>query len=439
MLLSFRIANFRSLKDEQELDLRSVYSKQRDALSVAGIYGANASGKSNVLRGLRLMHDVVTEQVQRWQPSSAIPHDPFLLDEQSREKPSSFAVDIVTRGVRYSYGFSICDAKITAEWLYSYPKGPRRILFEREGDKYKVGSTVSSPRILLLRELVSENDLFLTAAAKAKIEEFLPAFEWFQNGLWFASDESDNRQMRLRYTQKLLADPRWSKQVQEILQAADLGIKEVRMPPSEVIFEKVEEKNPRRGPSFRIRPGEGGVVRVIYSGEKPEIDISEIPGLLATQDILFEHFGKKAADLPFEEESRGTREWFAMVGFVLRALENGWTLIVDELDTSLHPLLLAQVVRLFQTPETNPEGAQIIFTTHDVSLLGRQGGDEVLRRDEIWFVEKNQQGESSLFPLTDFKPRDGLNWEKRYLGGSVGAVPYVNHSLLASAAARRSE
>ncbi|MEU5278381.1 AAA family ATPase [Streptomyces asoensis] len=441
MLLSFRAANFRSLKDQQELDLRPVYTKEREALSVAAIYGANASGKSNVLRGLRMMHDAVTEQVRHWQPSHALPHDPFLLDGKSKASPSSFAVDFIKNRVRYSYGFSIQEAKIVEEWLYSYPKGPRRVLFEREGAEYKIGSTVASSRIQLLQELVPEEQLFLTAAAKAKIEDVAPAFDWFQNDLWFASHEFDNREVRLRYTRELLGDPLKSKQLQEILQAADLGIKEVRpTSPTDVIFERVEGEGAPPSGAFRIDTSVDGVVRVLYNSKKPpKIDLSDISALTSDRSVLFEHFGREAAAFPIDEESRGTREWYAMIGFVLNALTRGWTLIIDELDTSLHPILLAQAVRLFQSPETNPRGAQMIFTTHDVSLLGRQGGDEVLRRDEIWFVEKNPHGESSLFPLTDFKPRDGLNWEKRYMGGSVGAVPYVKHSLLVNAAAGRSE
>jgi hypothetical protein len=129
--------------------------------------------------------------------------------------------------------------------------------------------------------------------------------------------------------------------------------------------------------------------------------------------------------LPIGKESHGTQTWFDFLGLIVDALDGGRVLVVDELDTSLHPLLSREFVRLFQNPETNLRGAQLVFTTHDASLLARHKGEEILRRDEVWFTEKTTSGETRLFPLTDFNPRAGLNWERRYLGGSIGAVPFL--------------
>ncbi|MFD3456753.1 ATP/GTP-binding protein [Streptomyces sp. NPDC058691] len=434
MLLNYRVANYRSLKDTQEFDLRPVYRKNEHALRVAAIYGANASGKSNILRSLRFMHDVILEQEQSWKNSDGAPRDAFLLDESSQDVPSSFAVDVMAEGVRYSYGFSVDGSKVTEEWLYGYPKGSKRKLFEREGQEYSIGPSVAAPRVTLLQELVPDNGLFLSAAARAKLEEFRPVYDWFRSSIWFASDDRQNELMRRRNTQELLGSVETAERVQELIRAADLGIREARLPEVEFVFEEVPQD--RGGPppgGFQVRPGKGGAATIIYSGDRPNLTERQISRLMRGRDIMFEHVGQRSADLSFEEESRGTKAWFDMIGFVLQALRNGWTLVIDELDTSLHPLLIAHLVRLFQHSSSNPKGAQIIFTTHDVSLLGRQGGEELLHRDEIWFVEKSDVGESTLFSLTDFKPRDGMNWEKRYLGGALGAVPYVNASLLADA------
>jgi AAA15 family ATPase/GTPase len=122
---------------------------------------------------------------------------------------------------------------------------------------------------------------------------------------------------------------------------------------------------------------------------------------------------------------------------VLNTLERGGLLVVDEVDSSLHPLLTAHLIKMFQEPSTNPHGAQLLLTTHDASLLGRRGGEDILKRDQVWFVEKNEYGESALFPLSDFKPRQEENRERRYLGGSYGAVPFLSDERFEAAVAAR--
>jgi AAA15 family ATPase/GTPase len=149
-------------------------------------------------------------------------------------------------------------------------------------------------------------------------------------------------------------------------------------------------------------------------------------------ELKFVH-GRNESPFDLDEESAGTLSWLAMLPMILDALDEGLVVAVDEIDTSLHPLLTAQFVRLFHSPETNPNGAQLIFTTHDSSLLGTMIGDQLLDRDEIWFVEKSKDGASALYPLTDFKPREGHNIERRYLGGSYGAVPVLDPQDFADA------
>jgi AAA15 family ATPase/GTPase len=156
--------------------------------------------------------------------------------------------------------------------------------------------------------------------------------------------------------------------------------------------------------------------------------------------VWVEQRGRKGAvRLDLRDQSEGTRVLLDYAGPVLRALERGGLLVVDEVDASLHPRLTAHLIRLFQEPETNPKGAQLLLTTHDASLLGRSGGEEILKRDQVWFVEKDEHGETTLFPLSDFRPRLDENRERRYLGGSYGAVPFLNDERFTAAVVARGE
>jgi uncharacterized protein len=434
MLLGMRVANYRSLRDPQHLDLRSVYGPDRGAaVTVAAIYGANASGKSNLLDAIRFMHDAVTEQKRGWQADTKdIPRMPFRLDSDSRSAPSSFAVELLLDGVRYNYGFTVDDKRILEEWCYTYPKRKRRLLFERSLDGVRLGSSLQGARGDLLAEMTPPNLLLLSTAERSQHQMLMPVYSWFRSSLWFADDENASR--RRGQTYQLLGDPAQAPRVESLLKAADLGITGIRVRSRHQVKESPARRRTKDAPpaidSRLVLEGEHGRVEVTVEGNLSHI--LDFTGMAAFQSMIFTHAGDAGADFVLAEESRGTREWFDLLGFTLLALQNGWTLIVDELDTSLHPLLLAQLVRLFQDAELNPKRAQLVFTTHDVSLLGRQHGEELLKRDEIWFVEKDRKsGASSLYPLTDFKPQEGLNWERRYLGGSVGAIPFVDEEYLA--------
>jgi AAA15 family ATPase/GTPase len=437
MLLGMRVANYRSLRDPQHLDLRSVYGPDRKAaVTVAAIYGANASGKSNLLDAIRFMHDAVTEQKRGWQADAKdIPRMPFRLDSDSRSAPSSFAVELLLEGVRYNYGFTVDDKRILEEWCYSYPKRKRRLLFERSPDGVRLGSSLQGTRGDLLAEMTPPNLLLLSTAERSQHQMLMPVYSWFRSSLWFADDE--NASQRRRQTYQLLTDPAQAPRVESLLTAADLGITGIRV--KSIHIQVKESPARRRTKDAPPAPGSRLVLESKHDSIEVAVEgnISDIFDLIdmavaSPQSMIFTHAGDARADFVLAEESRGTREWFDLLGFTLLALQNGWTLIVDELDTSLHPLLLAQLVRLFQDAELNPKRAQLVFTTHDVSLLGHQHGEELLKRDEIWFLEKDRKsGASSLYPLTDFKPREGLNWERRYLGGSVGAIPFVDEEHLA--------
>jgi hypothetical protein len=370
------MGNHRSFRDEQELLLMPVYAKDREVLPVAAIYGANASGKSNLLDGLKFMAEAVRNSFAQWRPGGGVPRRPFKLDPTARERPSVFVAEIVADGVRYTYGFEVDDERVLSEWLYSYPEKRKRLLFDRSRDQVKFGKAVADAvgRTDVLEGLLRPNALFLSLAAQSNIAALLPVHHWFTGRLGFRLD-GDHPDLEQRVAEFLAVDSPPRDEVVELLRAADLGISDIALGVDRL----------------RVRIAHGG------SGQSFELG----------------------------EESAGTRSWLGLIPAVLFAIHEGGTLVIDEIDASLHSLLSARLVALFNDRETNPAGGQLIFTTHDATLLHPPPADEVLDRDEVWFVEKDESGASSLHPLSDFKPRREDNLERRYLAGQYGGVPQV--------------
>lgn len=402
MLLRFRTANHRSLRDEVELSLVSQPRKGEpkpagalpEAVRVAGIYGANASGKSNVLDAMGFLAEAVANSLAGWPPTGGVPRTPFLLDSVSRSAPSLYEVDFVLKDVRHTYGFEVDDQSVRAEWLYSYPTGSRkRTLFEREGDTFRFGRTLAGSNSVIAG-LVRPNSLFLSVAAANShplltdvfrwIEQLLPADSFGHGGF--------NRlaaALSARHAASDLQYDAW-------IRVADLGIDTVR-------FEADDEFPGADTPGDLVVHLRGGKINFTHA----------VPG-------------GDSMELRFEDESAGTQMWLALAGYVIPRMLLGQLVMVDEVDSSLHPKLSAALIQMFKDPLINKRGAQLVFTSHDVSLLGNLIDDEILDRDEVWFTEKDCAGATTLFPLTDFQPRRGENFERAYLQGRYGAVPYVD-------------
>ncbi|MFF5305873.1 ATP/GTP-binding protein [Streptomyces sp. NPDC013161] len=409
MLLSFRVANHGSLREPQELNLVPVYEDERPALTVAAIYGANASGKSTVLDAYRFFRQAVEESQARWLPGAPIERRPFLLDHESRNEPSTYAVDVLIDKVRHVYGFSVSDVEVEEEWLYVYPKGRKRILFERRGMDVTFGNSLTGERAAAERVMRS-NSLYLSAAAQTAHEQLGEI--WAE--LTGAQVVDDSTRHALTNVGAVLAglyesfEKSGLARGDKILAAADLGVHGVR-----------------RGAE------DDQLVRILAASRELDQAPADFKAA-ASRSLHFVHRVKNEEFLlPAGDESAGTKTWMNLVSRGLLALASGEQIWIDEIDVSLHPLLIAKLVKLFQNPELNPLGAQLIFTTHNASLLGTMLGEEVLRRDQIWFVEKSAEtGASELFPLSDFKPRKGENFERRYLAGSYGAVPVLPDTAL---------
>ncbi|MBE1530888.1 AAA family ATPase [Actinomadura algeriensis] len=418
MLLSFRVANHRSLRTEQQLLLTPTYAADEpddaswEALPVAGIFGANASGKSNVIDALEYMSDMVRGSFRENEPEGGIERHPFALDPAMLEEPSTYVVDVIIGDVRYTYGFVLDDVRIIEEWMYSYPLQRKRIVFHRREDEYEYGE--HSPKELRqVEQLTEPNVLFLSVGVRTKQRLLLPVYEWFRNLEWRTTPQTPIPNWMYGRTARIDAD--YLRRIVVLLRAADTGIEDAQL------VDESEEEYAERVSRLPAR---------VRNVERPR-----------RKYLSFQHRGVdgNAATLSLREQSTGTQSLYMLALPAFLALDRGTPFLVDELDSSLHSFLTAQLIKLFREPETNPRGAQLIFTSHDVSLLGRIQGEEVLQRDHIWFTQKDECGATELFPVSDFNPRKDENRERRYLAGRYGAVPLVNDELFVEALAARED
>lgn len=407
MLIEFRVENFRSLRDEQALTfeagrlgddsdqrLRRVAGHGEPLLPAAAIYGANASGKSNVLSALRFMRDAVIHSQRIWEPDTGVPRVPFGWGGKQHEI-SSFEVTFLIEGTKLQYGFCVNDESVEEEWLFAWP-GPhhrKQVWFEREADDFQFGEHLKGPNTSA-REVTRKNSLFLSAAPQQNHRQLTSLYHWFRRII--ANDvQSRSRRLERRgpFSFKFMmpqggapivvSDEVLETGLRRLLQIADIGVVDVK--------------------------------RVVDDVDKA-----------GRSRILLQHqAGDANSWLKLEDESAGTRALFRIAPSLFRALESGGVLVIDELESSLHPLIGRAIVKLFNNPETNPHNAQILFTTHDTSLLGSTMEEPLLRRDQVWFTEKDAGGATKLYPLTDYKPRNTENLERGYLQGRYGAIPWL--------------
>jgi hypothetical protein len=428
MLLNFRVANHKSIREELEWQLQPVYDGDRppgtawEAVPVAGIFGSNAAGKSNVVDALRYMADMVNRSHLLAEDGEGVSRQPFLSDVRDAES-SWYVADLLVRGVRYAYGFEVDDEHVVGEWLYAYPEGRRRVVFERSGDDFRVGSSQRDHKELrTVADVTAPNALYLSMAGRSKTaaDAVRPVYRWFRFDLAFGGPLAMNPRTRFlthRDLARRLGRDGEPAHLRDLLRVADLGIEGYRV-------ESVEEE---------LHVSRAGAV-----GEAKDA-LFDMPETLrrTRHRLLLRHTGRNGPfEVPLAEESAGTQALVEYAFTLDRVARRGGTLVVDELGSSLHPRLSAFLVALFQDPERNPHGAQLLFTSHDVSLLGRRAGEDILKRDQIWFVTKNEFGESSLYPLSDFRPRQDENRERRYLSGSYGAVPMIDDTFTLAIAGR---
>jgi len=421
-LLAFRAENVRSFRDEVELAMLATPLAEKEVvryvnwrergqpvgvLPVAGVFGANASGKTNVLKAMDDMRGHVLHSFRAGSPTGGISRRPYLLDPASKHAPSRFEVDIVLEDVRHEYGFVIDDDRVIEEWAFRYPRGRAALLFHRRETNVELGS-MNRAKGRAVSELLRHNALFLSTAASANHPTLLPLYAWFGGNLRLA--EANSRAFRQALTTQMLDDAVCSERVLALLRAADLGITGAKKHGLDPV---VKERLKR-------------AVRII-SGQESEPDGSEEGPEFEELGVRLTHRGvDREVELDASDESLGTLVWFGLVGPVVDALADGAVLLADELDASLHPALVAQLVRLFQNPDTNPRRAQLIFNSHDATLLGDSVSDRLIGRDQVWFTEKRDDGSTRLYALADLDPRKEEAIGRRYLAGRYGATPILS-------------
>jgi len=421
MLIEFRVENHRSIRDEQVLSLeagriggdqdvrpRAIPSHPAKLLPAAALYGANGSGKSNLLAAIAYMKEAVSYSHRLWGPDEGIPRTPFAWGEK-RQESSLYEVEIILGGVRYQYGFICDDHVFLEEWLYAWPNGKKQTWLEREGAKFKFGESLRGEN-RVIEELTRPNALYLSAAAQLRHLQLASLYSWFGSigtinvvsGSSAPSHSVNLEQAHLALAFEFMLEPRGDRksglaknessgsmldQFKSLLRAADLGIVDVRINREDSVL----HNRGVRGSGFELKHRS------------------------KTED----------AWLSLKEESSGTRTLFRLALPVLRSIRDGTILIVDELEASLHPILADLLVRQFNDPEINKKNAQLIFSTHDTNLLGTLVGEPALRRDQVWLTEKDENGATILYPLTDFKPRKDENVERGYVQGRYGAIPFL--------------
>lgn len=418
MLVEFSVANFRSVHARQTFsmvasaghELRETHVMDSEAPATpdlvrsAVIYGPNAAGKSNLILALRFIHDLVVGSAQKSQEGDEINVSPFLMDEgEAASKPSEFELIFIEQGVRYQYGVTLTRQRIESEWLIAYPKGSSQTWFERDVNSekgWKFGPSFKGRR-KLWQESTRDNALFLSTAVQLKSEQLTPVFNWFRLRLRVLAGYTG---LAPTFTlQECERDEQVRNQVADFIKSADLGVSGIKIS--------------RR--KFRI--GEAKLPNTVSDAVREQL-IKNMEGREITElHLLHRTPGGREVPLSLDAESGGTRQLFGLAGPWLEVLRNGWVLVIDELDTSLHPSLMRKLVEIFHSPQINRKKAQLIFSTHDTSILDR----EVFRRDQIWFVEKDRKLQSRFYPLTDFSPRKDENFGRGYLQGRYGAVPFV--------------
>ncbi|EOU3255148.1 ATP/GTP-binding protein [Campylobacter coli] len=421
MLIEFRVENFLSIQDEQVLsmmaskdntffDSHTNGDKKLALLKSSVIYGANASGKSNIIKALAIMKKIVISSANG-QRGDKLPIIPFLLGNEDN-KSTKFEIIFIQNDTKYQYGFILNSEKILEEWLLVFGESNRaqkwfeRIYNEKEEKyNYSFGAKFLGSK-QLWENSTRDNALFLSVAIQLNNEQLKPVFDFFLKYIRVTCTDSWNDGQEV--TIDILRQDK--QKIISYLKRADLDIEDIVVEETELNKTNLMQENiPQEIKQMMQTDLEKGA-------RLKKTDIKTIHTNQQGKQILFDML---------ELESQGTQKFFKLIGPWVEALEQGYTIVVDELNTHLHPLMTKFLVNLFHNEDLSKSNAQLIFTTHDTSILNQ----DVFRRDQIWFCEKQNKA-TKLYPLSDFKVRkDKTNLENNYLLGRFGALPYFKEIL----------
>lgn len=419
MLVNFTIKNYRSFKQERTFSMEassikehkaSVISKNKyNLLPLSVFYGANSSGKSNLIKAIGTMRYIIEHSV-RLNVSDTLPYDPFALDEDSNSQPTSFEIQFIKGEALYRYGFEYNRTEIISEWLYEKRFGEKEYeLFVRSRDAIEVSST-RFPEGEGKDDLTNSNRLFLSLVAQLKGEKSNSIMSWFGQCNLLSGIDSDGYE---NFTIKMFLEHlNGSDEAQSFFNTLQLGF-------SNFFVEKVNI--PKEVLDKAPDPIKAELEKGLAEGKIVES--------ITTHNIYNEEgqvIGKRNFHKD-EMESEGTKKVIELSGPIFDSLNSGETLIIDELDAKLHPLLTRNIVLLFMDPEKNKHGAQLIFATHDTNLLDL----DIIRRDQIWFAEKDKVESTDIYSLVEFKDEEGKkirndrDIKRDYIRGRYGAIPFI--------------
>ena len=425
MLLQFSIKNFKTFKDKATLSLiasnydkdtreeENIYPEVKFGLRLlksAVVYGANASGKSNLLDALAFMKSFVLNSSKESQKGESIKIQPFRLSEETEDEPSEFEVIFLFKNALFRYGFEVSLQKVVSEWLYYKPKTKEVELFYRDENNFDIHERNFAKGGTIAREgLVRDNALLLSVAAQFNEETAIDVLDWFKRLKTLSGLNESGYQ---GFTMSKTEDPTHKSKVLELLKAADLGIQDIKIQQLDV--DNLPYKMPKNVrdtiiKEVKLKGGKIEFFDVLTTHKKYDSENTAIDNVSFSLD---------------NEESAGTVKFFALSGPILDVIENGYILVVDELDSKLHPNLVCKIVSLFNSKEFNKKNAQLIFNTHDTNLLS----SGLFRRDQFWFTNKDRYGAAKLYSLADFKSdevRKNEPYEENYIDGKYGAVPYL--------------
>lgn len=399
MLIQFSFKNFKSFRDEVTLDMTASSIKEysdkiiedngNKYLKITAIYGANASGKSNVIEAFSHMKNIIMNSFNSEAKWQNIPLKRFAFNEKSKNSESMFEVFFKNNNEVYQYGFELDSSKIREEWLYKKKSNKSEkfeLLFVRENDKFELSNGLKIYSEML--NGISEKTLILSFLANIKIEDIKNVYDWFKET--------------------------------KVLNLGDPFIDTIRSSflPAELLKNNLEERD-----NFNKFLAD---IDVGIKDIKIEEEVTEEKKRYKAFSMHLNNDTQKEEYLPLKEESDGTLKMISLYSDLKKCLNNGGTIFIDELDAKLHPLLSKYIVQIFHNKNTNPKDAQLIYTTHDVINLKKEN----FRRDEIWFVEKNKENVSELYSLVEYKVentkvRNDASYDKDYLLGKYGALPIL--------------
>lgn len=415
MLIEFSVGNYKSFKDivtfsmvaakltskNKEIDANNIftYKKSINLVKTAALYGANASGKSNFVKAFVFMRNFVINSSKESQATEDINIDNFRLSTITENKPSFFEMIFVVDGIRYRYGFELDKEKVHSEWLYR-AKERETNLFQRDLEKIDTKGSFSEGKGL--ESKTRPNALYLSVCAQWNGKISTEILKWFRScGVISGIDDIGYRP----FTVHSLENSDFKEKILSFIHEFDFDISDLDVKHSTITEDSFPKDMPKTLQKFFME--QGGNRTTIFTTHKKFNEKNE-------------YIGKEIFDLD-QHESEGTKKAFSFSGPLLDVLSNGKILVVDELDARLHPVITQAIVQMFHNTNLNPKNAQLIFATHDTNLLD----NKFFRRDQVWFMEKDKYGATSLYSLVDFKVRNDASFEKDYIAGKYGAIPFL--------------